>query len=242
MTPAQPLVPMIEWMDGRVRCELALALDDSETALTIVERQARWVERALPDGIEPSLEWARGRALAALGRGSEAEQVFRAALDFSQTHRARPIHWRIHLALGSLLRAEERDDEAERELAAARALVDAIAAGVPDEPTNEGDGSTLRARFAAGASALFPAARRLTPLRAAKLAHDGLTAREREVAVLIAAGHSNRQIAEALNVSERTVTTHVTSMLAKLGASSRVQIAAWAVEKRLVGRRGTVAT
>ena len=62
---------------------------------------------------------------------------------------------------------------------------------------------------------------------------DGLTAREREVADLIARGESNREIAEALVVSERTVESHVTNILAKLGFSSRARIAVWAVDKGL---------
>ena len=61
----------------------------------------------------------------------------------------------------------------------------------------------------------------------------GLTAREREVAALIAEGRSNREIADALVVGERTVETHVSNVLAKLGFTSRAQVAAWAVEHRL---------
>ncbi|MCL5951175.1 MAG: LuxR C-terminal-related transcriptional regulator [Chloroflexi bacterium] len=61
----------------------------------------------------------------------------------------------------------------------------------------------------------------------------GLTARERQVAVLIAQGKSNPEIAEALVVSERTVTTHVTHILSKLGFASRTQIASWATAQKL---------
>lgn len=61
----------------------------------------------------------------------------------------------------------------------------------------------------------------------------GLTPRECEVAILIAQGKSNPQIAETLVVSERTVTTHVTHILTKLGFTSRTQIASWATAKRL---------
>ena len=63
-----------------------------------------------------------------------------------------------------------------------------------------------------------------------------LTAREREVAVLIATGHTNRQIGEALVITEWTVDTHVRHILTKLGLRSRAQVAAWAVEHHLVGR------
>ncbi|HYN88546.1 MAG TPA: tetratricopeptide repeat protein [Ardenticatenaceae bacterium] len=73
------------------------------------------------------------------------------------------------------------------------------------------------------------------PLRqAAKQAFGGLTRREREIAALIAAGKSNREIAETLIVGITTVETHVTNILTKLGFASRVQVAAWAVEKGLV--------
>lgn len=55
-----------------------------------------------------------------------------------------------------------------------------------------------------------------------------LTRRESEVAALIAQGLSNRQIAVALYITERTVETHVQNMLNKLGFHARTQIAAWA--------------
>jgi DNA-binding NarL/FixJ family response regulator len=49
--------------------------------------------------------------------------------------------------------------------------------------------------------------------------------REREVAELIAGGRTNRQIASALFVSERTVETHVSNIFGKLGIASRAEIA-----------------
>jgi non-specific serine/threonine protein kinase len=57
-----------------------------------------------------------------------------------------------------------------------------------------------------------------------------LTARERDVVGLVARGRTNRQIAEALVLSERTVDTHVHNILGKLELTARAQIAAWAVE------------
>jgi non-specific serine/threonine protein kinase len=59
-----------------------------------------------------------------------------------------------------------------------------------------------------------------------------LTPREREVAVLVARGLTNRQIAAALVVSERTVHSHVHNTLGKLALTSRAQLAVWAVERR----------
>jgi non-specific serine/threonine protein kinase len=74
----------------------------------------------------------------------------------------------------------------------------------------------------------------LSPLQAAKEQFDGLTAREREVAVLVAQGKSNRDIADTLVVSERTAAAHVSNILSKLEFTSRTQIATWAIEKGLV--------
>ena len=58
---------------------------------------------------------------------------------------------------------------------------------------------------------------------------ERLSPREREVAQLVASGSSNRAIAEALTLSERTVETHVQNILVKLDARSRTQIATWAL-------------
>ena len=55
----------------------------------------------------------------------------------------------------------------------------------------------------------------------------GSSAREEEVASLVAQALSNRQIAERLVLSERTVETHVRSILAKLNFSTRTEIATW---------------
>lgn len=57
-----------------------------------------------------------------------------------------------------------------------------------------------------------------------------LTPRQREVAALIAQGRSNRQIGEALVITERTVAAHIEHILDKLGVSSRTQIALWAAK------------
>jgi DNA-binding NarL/FixJ family response regulator len=56
-----------------------------------------------------------------------------------------------------------------------------------------------------------------------------LTAREREVLEHIAAGRSNREIARALKLAEKTVKTHVSNILMKLGVADRTQAALWAV-------------
>jgi DNA-binding CsgD family transcriptional regulator len=55
---------------------------------------------------------------------------------------------------------------------------------------------------------------------------QSLTAREREVVGLVAAGRSNRQIARELFISEKTASVHVSNVLAKWGLRSRLEIAA----------------
>ena len=84
----------------------------------------------------------------------------------------------------------------------------------------------------------------LSPRIAAKLvggivqpgARARLSAREQGVLRLVAAGLSNRQIAETLSISERTVKFHVTAIFNKLGADNRAQAVAIAAERGLLSR------
>ena len=67
---------------------------------------------------------------------------------------------------------------------------------------------------------------------------DLLTPREREVLGLLGEGLSNRQLAERLYVAEKTVKTHVSAVLAKLGLADRTQAALYAVQHGVTGERG----
>jgi DNA-binding NarL/FixJ family response regulator len=78
-------------------------------------------------------------------------------------------------------------------------------------------------------------ARKLTrSLIAPQRTATALTPRERQILVLVAQGKSNRDIADALVISERTARTHVSNVLTKLGLASRTQAALWAVREGLV--------
>jgi non-specific serine/threonine protein kinase len=60
-----------------------------------------------------------------------------------------------------------------------------------------------------------------------------LSDREREVAILLTRGLTNREIADHLVVSRKTAEAHVSHILTKLGLANRLQIATWAYERGL---------
>ena len=140
----------------------------------------------------------------------------------------------LHEAGGSAIElirhrgAEDWLDEARRALGPARA-----AAVWADGRTLSADAAVAYALEPEGAAGRPPRGAR-APGRGAPAGEAGpLTAREREVARLVARGSSNRQIAETLVISERTAEAHLSNILSKLGLSTRVQLAAWAVGNRL---------
>lgn len=63
-------------------------------------------------------------------------------------------------------------------------------------------------------------------------AEDALTDREHEVLRLVAAGHTNREIADRLSISENTVKFHMRGILDKLHLRNRTEVAAWVTERR----------
>jgi DNA-binding NarL/FixJ family response regulator len=79
--------------------------------------------------------------------------------------------------------------------------------------------------------------KRLGALRPERKLPDGLTRREGEVLTLVADGRSNRQIAEALYISDRTVARHLTNIFTKIGVTSRTQAARYAMDRGLTGTR-----
>jgi len=226
--PDAPPQTIGQWLVWYARAELAHALGDPGLALEIVDQLSVSTRNLSSRHVNPRLAKVRGEALVALGQGAEAEAALRAAQEAARAQGLRPLLWRICVSLGKLYQTQARQEEAEQAFSIARALIEELAANVADEH--------LREQFLTQAAAVLPKKRSPAPSRTTQQAFAGLTTREREVATLIAQGKSTREIAEMLVVGERTVESHVSNIMFKLGVHSRSQIAVWAVEKGLVSQ------
>ncbi|HZU76179.1 MAG TPA: LuxR C-terminal-related transcriptional regulator, partial [Dehalococcoidia bacterium] len=126
----------------------------------------------------------------------------------------------------------ERDVQTARDALGAERFAAAWAAGErlsPEEAISEALAATTVTDAAAVADA--------RPHGRPKLL-DGLTAREVEVLRLVAAGKTNREIAAALVISERTAAFHVANILGKIGAANRTEAAAYAHHHGLTATPG----
>jgi DNA-binding CsgD family transcriptional regulator/tetratricopeptide (TPR) repeat protein len=197
------LVPLVE------------AFADHETAAFLLDFLAARPFASGGAGIycsEPS-DLYLGRLAVVLGRLDEAVHWFQRGIEVAAGMGARPavVLCRTGLA-GALLDRGADHDLGPARTAARQALDEAARLGMPGP--------------AATATALLTRARSLAQSR------DPLTGREREIADLVAAALTNRQIADRLVLSERTVESHVRSVLAKLGVANRTEVAT----SRLRGR------
>jgi len=118
------------------------------------------------------------------------------------------------------------------------AVVGAIRAGAIGYLLKNTEGDELRQAIraaAAGQVQLSPeaAARLMREVRAPD-SPEALTGRETDVLRLVAVGKANKEIAQTLGIGEKTVKTHVSSILAKLGVQSRTQAALFAARIGLV--------
>ena len=197
--------------------ELAAAFGDRETAGQVHRSLLPYADLFVCSGagltmIDGSARRYLGLTAGALGRLDEAVRHLREAVA-----------------------ANEREG-----LAACAALATADLARVLVRRARTGDRSEAAALAVSAAAAaerlgMLPLLRDARDLGAAL---DGsssagpLTRREREIAGLIARGLTNRQIAAALHISERTAENHVQHILAKLGLHTRTQIAAWTAARK----------
>ena len=149
----------------------------------------------------------RGRLESANGDRDAAECAFTAAVELTEPL-GRPYELaQARLALGQFLRRERRRRSAADLILAARATFEQLQAAP----------AVARCDRELGASGL------------GRLKRDdasALTPQEITVAQLVASGHSNREVASDLQLSVKTVEVHLTRIYAKLGISSRGQLAA----------------
>ncbi|KQR50736.1 LuxR family transcriptional regulator [Leifsonia sp. Leaf336] len=115
--------------------------------------------------------------------------------------------------------------------AAPLAQAEALAAGIPDSSLVVLPGRS-HLPYVGDAHQLVATIRRFLGLRAARRGAGTLTARQDEVAALIAEGRTNREIADRLGIDERSAEGHVERIRLRLGFRSRAQVAAWYAAQR----------
>jgi ATP/maltotriose-dependent transcriptional regulator MalT len=208
--------------------QLALTTGKAEEALNIAELLLASSPKAPAEQPIPWLLKLKGEALGALSRPAESIQVLEEARRGAVARGEQPAVWQIDRALGREYRRSKYDSLARRHFALARAGITALADGIED--------AHLRQRFLQAALATFPKGRPISARRAAKEAAGGLTMRERAVVGMVAEGKSNREIAEALVVTKRTVETHIRNIKRKLVLTSRAQLAVWAARRGALER------
>ena len=189
--------------------ELAVAFDDPAAGETVLGRMAEWRDCLGTVGISTAYFsgspcYDLGRLQALTGRPREAAVTLRHAIAADTAVRSRPHVALDRLELAGVLRGLGETAEATELVTAAAGQLRRL--GMP--------GPLARAdRLAAD-------------LLADRRRADPLTDREREVADLVVRAMSNREIAESLVLSERTVESHVRSILAKLGLTNRAELIA----------------
>jgi len=193
--------------------ETALATGDIPTATKACDELDETAAVYASSGLQAMAHHARGAITLADGHPAEALGVLRAACRRWRELAAPYEAARVGVLLAQAYRALEDTDAAARELAAAEVVFARLGA-IPD-------------------------LEHVAALRHRPSLPGGLTAREVEVLALVAAGQTNRAVATALVLSEKTVARHLSNIFTKLGLSSRTQAAAYAFEHGLIAPGST---
>jgi len=232
----QPGLALLRLAQDNVDAALAgirRVVGESTTPLKRVRLLPAYVEIALAAGELEEAERAR-RDLAAISETSESDVL--AAMSAYAAGAVALARGEAAGALAELRRALQVWDDlgAPYEAARARTLVGLACAGLGDE-----DGAALEleaARAAFEELGARPDVARTDSLRRSSSVADaqGLSPRELEVLRLVASGETNKAIAAALVLSERTVDRHVSNIYTKLRVSSRAAATAYAYEHGLI--------
>ncbi len=226
-TPMHTQGQRLNWC---ARVELALADGDPQLALEITQQLIATALHAnqREPGCIPDLWFLQGQAAAALGDYETSADALIAAYTGAVHLGLLPIQWRIQHRLGRLYHEHGRRTLARQAYAQAQTIIQQLTQRIPDP--------TLQQTFQHATTAILP---RSFSEPANQLGTSGtisLTKREREIAKLIAQGHTSREIAATLVLGERTIETHISNILGKLNMSSRRDIAAWAIQVGLAHR------
>ncbi|GLF99417.1 ATP-binding protein [Streptomyces yaizuensis] len=198
-----------------VRADIAFALGEQETAAELYQSALLRVA-ALKHTAATAIGLEKFAILLTRSRGRATESWRRAARSFGAAAR-------IRAAAGCVAPATTKME------------VDSV---VATTRVRLGDQEALE--LAAAGARMEPdvaIAAALTPLDIARTARDGidrdnpLTQREQEVAELVAAGLTNREIARRLGIAEWTAVNHLRKIMRKLSCSSRVQVASWVANR-----------
>jgi ATP/maltotriose-dependent transcriptional regulator MalT len=189
--------------------EIALAAGDVEAGRTAAAELARIAERFGTPYLRAMAGYAHGSVQLAAGDATAACAALGPALSaWRELDAPYEAAW-VRLRIAEACRRLDDHDTAEMELDAARRAFERL-----------------------GAAPALARVRELTG--AAAQAADGLTPREMEVLRLLATGATNREIADTLVISDKTVARHVANMFTKLGLSSRSAATAYAYQHNLV--------
>jgi DNA-binding NarL/FixJ family response regulator len=192
--------------------EIALAAGAADTARAASDELAATAAAYTSSGSTAAARQARGAMLLAAGNAKEALTTLRSACRLWQELDAKHRAAKTRVLLARAYQGLDDEDAAQLELDAACAVFERLGAALDIALVAELQGRSE-----------LP---------------GGLTEREAEVLRLVATGRSNRDIAAALFISERTVHRHLSNIFAKLGVTSRTAATAYAFEHDLVPGNG----
>jgi DNA-binding CsgD family transcriptional regulator len=201
------------------RARTAACLGDMDGAEVAYELLRPWATYFAANGsgvvaLGGSAELALGCLAATLGKTDRAIRHLQAAIEANRRAGMRPFEAEARFELARILGARSAGERSEALVLATDA--EGTAAQLGMQPLRE------KARHLEDALRAPPRG----------TARSGLTRREDEVAALVGRGLTNRQIADVLHVSERTVESHVQHILTKLGLQNRSQVATWVTRTR----------